>query len=396
MNFIEKYMNFAEPLTEAPRQFHFYMAYMLLSCAVNRKAWYAKAGSFNMSPNLWFILIGPSSITKKSTMLNIALRHVLDYTEIEFEKYPQGGSQENFLEILSEKPMGIITQSEFATFMDWVNRDYNTGLTSILSELFDQPKIIKRSVGTRGKRTDYKVENPFVNIATVTNIEWMNDCLKETKVTGGFIPRFNLILSNDTGKLLPETPAPNEQIRKELIWDLEKINETNYGEMNYDAQARKANHDWYIQFKTQYMKDVPPNLVACLDRRASDIHKFAMLNCAMRDGREMNLSDFTNAVDIITNIASFTQQVICDKIALNQYQVNKTKLTEMINKVSGRNGGCPHSVLLKMSKMKGKDMRDILEDLSEEGTIRIEQDKTGPRVKNLYHINGELDNENNS
>ena len=401
MNFIERYVKFAEPLTEAPRQFHYYMAYMLLSCAVNRRAWYSGAGSFDISPNLWFILIGPSSITKKSTMLNIALRHILAHTNIEFEKYPQGGSQENFLETLSEKPMGIIAHSEFMSFMDWVNRDYNAGLVSILSDIFDQPPLVTRSVGTRGKRTDYRIEKPFVNIATVTNIEWMNDCLKETKIIGGFIPRFNLILSNDDEKSIPETPEPNEQLRKELIWELENINTSTFGKMTYDPQAKKANNEWYNEFKDKFIRGAPANLVPCLDRRRSDLHKFAMLNCIMRnEGKScnvMNLEDFSKAVDTIANITNFTTQVICDKITYNQYQSNRQKIIEMVKKIAGTNGGCPHSVLLRVSKIKGKDLRDHMEDLVEDGTITTEQDKSGARIKILYHIN-EKDgqDENNS
>ena len=57
--------------------------------------------------------------------------------------------------------------------MNWAGRDYNGGLMSLLMQMFDQHDEFKRIVGTRDKRREYIIKNPFLSIATCTTIEWL-------------------------------------------------------------------------------------------------------------------------------------------------------------------------------------------------------------------------------
>jgi len=394
MNFVEKYMKFAEPLTEAPRRFHYYMAYMLLSCAVGKRAWNCGSGSFNISPNLWMIFIGPSSMTKKSTMLNIGIRHILkevNMGDIQDFRYQSEGSYEAFVETVALNPQGIIAHSEFATFMGWVNKDYNGSLSSLLTDLFDQPDTYRRTVGTRKKRETFVINNPFLNIVTASTMEWVNSNLNEKNIIGGFLPRFNMILSSDTGKSVPISPPIDQELKTQLIMDMDKIRRTDYGEMKYTPEAIKKYIGWYNEFRQTHIIPGSTMSAPCFSRKTTEIHKFAMLNAIMRaDGNKVNtieLQDFQSALEIITQIIEYTADIISEEIALTPFQVNRKRIMDIIKKESNGNGGAAHHLVLKKSKMKKRDFDEIIQTTIEDGTISPVKDDTCGRPRILYQLN---------
>jgi len=374
--FIDDYIKFASPLTEAPRRFHYYMAYLILSSVVKRNCTYAGSGSFDLSPNLWFIFIGKSSITKKSTMLNIGIRHILESVVVnENERWvlQTDGSKEAFIESLSLNPSGIIVHSEFANFAGWMERQYNLGIMSILMDLYDQPNAYV----TKLKKGETTIRNPHLNIATCTTMEYLNENLKESQISGGFLPRFNIVIDNSSPTYIPVTPPPNQELKTKLVWYLEKIKSRVVGPMRYDDKALGMYKEWYLEI-SKMAEGLPSNVCSSISRRLTDCNKFAMLNSIMRtsDGigeSVMNVSDFDEASKTVEQIIENVREVVSDKITTNDYQVQRNKILEIIGKYSNGNGGMPHSVLLKIMKMDSRRFGDVMFTLEEEDSITVEK-----------------------
>lgn len=376
MNFVERYTEFAQPLTEASRRFHYYIGYLMLSQAVERKAWYMGAGSFPLSPCLWIIFIGPSSMTKKSTALRIGMRYILGPV---FEgihlKYPSEGSHESFVELLADQPKGIIIHSEFASFMNWLNRDYNSALLPMLTDLYDLPENYVRRVGTRSKMEIFTITEPFINIATCTTMDWMSENLNESKVIGGFLPRFCMILDPGENAPIPETPDPDEKLKSELIFELQDIRARDLGRMKYSEGARAVHNDWYMEVTQKLKRSVDEKVVPFISRRQSDVHKFAMLNAIMNQRDEMNTDDLDRAIGEIEQIMEFSTDIVTNKLTLSIFEKKRNKVLDVIKHLNKSGGEANHWKVLRAARLPLREFKDIIEGLAMEQTISVKKEK---------------------
>ena len=405
MDFIDKYIKFADPLTEASRVFHNYMAYIIVSQAIERKIFYKGAGSFSLSPCLWMIIIGPSSRTKKTTTIRIATEYILQEAmgpEKDFI-YPAEGSHESFVELLSKQPHGLILHSEFSSFMNWLHREYNAALTPFLTQLYDQPTVYKRRVGTREKAKEYIIENPFINILACSTMEWFNEQIDSNRIRGGFFPRFILIPDEQHNKVIPETPEPNRALQNELVIEMQTlINLEGSYQAVYTEEAKKIYYDWYIKTK-KYIVESDPIVSPFHDRRMTDVHKFAMIHAALRQEfvttQEhnqrllMNPKDLNDAIALVEQFFEYNEQIITEDLAFTRYEKNRNRVLEIIKNLSQKNGnkenGLPYWQLVNSSKMERRVLRDVIDNLQDEQTILVNNLGKSANGKNkvFYKIN---------
>lgn len=385
MNFIEEYMKYAEPQTSAPRVYHYYMAYSILSLIIGRRATYHGFGG-EKGPNLWFIILGPSSVSHKSTVLRIGSR-LLQYVYADNSfSYPNDGSKEGFIETLSAQSSGIIHADEFLSFLSWIDRDYNSGLMSLLTNLYDQPSFYSRKIGTGDKSKTYTIQNPYINIFAMSTIEWFNQKLTEGMIRGGFLPRFILIHSNSSGKIIPITPKPDESLEKELVWFLTELKARSFGPMDYEKDAQDLFCKWYISYAESYRKTSTANMNAFLQRRLSDCHKFAMIHSILRtDSLKINKEDLESAITITENIIKSTEAVIDNDIALDPYQIRRKKvLADIRLHQEDSPEGAQHTKIMKYSHLEKKVFISVIESLLEEEAILKEVVSTATKSSSYY------------
>lgn len=388
-NVIEKYMQMAEPLTEAPRLFHFYLGHLVVSMALGQRVRYVGAGSFPLYPNLWLALIGPSSLTKKSTTLRIATEHTLRrYFEGAFLCASEG-SQESMMEYLEKNPLSLIAHDEFANLVSWLTREYNLGLMGVLTNLYDCPPEYRRRVGTRDKAREFIIKNPHLSIATCSTIAWFNKHIKEDFFTGGFLPRFIIVIEPAGDKDLPITPPLDETLCQDIVMDLQAMaaRYSSQTTMAYDAPAAKIYCEFYMDAKKR-MRSLDSSAAApsFYARRISDLHKFAMIHCAMRHAGTMNTEDLDYAIGITEQSFEYIDTLLSDKLATTPFQGERQKVLEIIEKLSGGNGGAPRWLVLKKARMRVRDFDEIINGLFAEESITVIQEQKNIGKKTFYKI----------
>jgi hypothetical protein len=325
-------------------------------------------------------------MTKKSTTLRIATEHILkNFFESSDFIYPLDGSRESLIESMAKNPRGMIVHDEFANLMSWLDRDYNAGLISILTTLYNSINYTKKIKSD----SEPKIINcPFINIASCSTIDWFNKHIKEDMLAGGFLPRFILVIEKSGGKLLPETPPPDESLKNQIISQLQAIAVAYQEEtpMGYDKAAKKIYHDWYMDFFTR-AKNIPAPTPSFYSRRVTDLHKFAMLNCAMRGGREMNTEDLDRAVATVEQLCCYVDEFIGSELALTIPQRDRKKVLDIIASLSGQNGGAAHWEVLKKSKLTARDFNNVIQTLVDEKTIEPNQEKRmDKRGSQMFYI----------
>lgn len=397
--FVEKYVDYASKLTEAPRIFHYYMAYMMMSQVVGRKA-ICNYSDYGCGPNLWMVFIGASSTARKSSSwkIGIDILKEVNATDVIDPMIHSDGSYESWIEALSLRvdpktgvAKGMMVFDEFKRLHDWITRDYSSPLETLFTSAYDQTEI-RRRVGTRDKAQTYIIPSPYINIVAASTLTWFNKSVTPAQITSGFIPRFNIICSDDAGPLLPRRPVPDVSERAELIHDLKIIKDQDWGEFTYENSAGLIYDKFYCDMKRGKMMKASETMVPFYSRRLADVHKYAMMNCMMRHdtSRVMNKDDVESAIEEqIKNVLVFSESVIDDKMTYGPFQENRNHVMRLIKKYSGTNGGALHSMILRKSKLDKQTFDRVMATLSEEESIIVNREQTKGRTALFYKIRPE-------
>jgi hypothetical protein len=387
MNFVERYVAYARELTEAPPLFHYYMAYMLLSFSAGKKC-VCNYSDYNAGPNMWMVFIGTSSIARKSSAWKIGtdLLDDLYLTDTQGWQMPSDGSYESWIEFLHNRKneagvaQGMMVFDEFKRLHDWVSQKYASQLESLLLSTYDQTRILRR-VGTRKDVVEYFIPHPYLNIAAASTISLFNQSVTPQRINSGFLPRFQIITCSDMGKLIPRRAVPLLDKKRELVDELARVRNSAGGEYLYEPAAGALYDKWYTDIARDKLPRASEHMAPFLSRRRSDVHKYAMLNCIMRnEGRTMTVEDVTRAIDeAVKTIVSSTEEVINKQLAFTPFQENRVRVCDLIYKYGGENGGAPHSKILKLSKLDKWNFDKIIETLADEQTILVNKEGSGDR-----------------
>lgn len=390
MDFINEYVDYASELTASPKKFHRMMAYSMLSQVIGRRPTYHHSGPI-VGPNLWTLVLAPSSTMAKSSALGIGSRILSHAYNMEHDHIlSTGSSSENLFERLEENPNGIFLINEFVSMINWFKSSYATDVQALLIQSYDQPPFIYKSIGTNHKnnKKKYKILSPFINAYAVSSYDLFNSVITQTHLLGGFLARWILVREDSSDNYRSRTTPPDiirEQMFGENLREILRLDSISK-QFDYDAKALKLYDDWF----NDYLKGVARNatnpfIQSYCQRRVTDLHKFSMIHCLLRGGSPtMNTSDTDEAICII-------QQSIVDAIFLLENKINMSREEEAWNKIIDyirkfqevHKLGAPHQKILHSSKIDAFQFKRYIDTLSESGRIIVSQ---GEKTAKFYRL----------
>lgn len=219
VSFIEKYMDWAGKRTDAPRQYHQAGAFIILSALLSGNVHLPTSHS-RIHPNLWFMLLAGTTITRKSTAMRIAFELL---REIDSEaEMATDGSVEGLLVGLRDRPgqPSIFHRDEFHGLLDAIaHKEYMAGFAEQLTKLYDGDDI-KRLL----RKEVIHVKDPRFIIFSAGIKDKTQMMLTEEHVMSGFIPRFIFITAEGDIKNIrptgPPVPVRDTDEREQLINEL--------------------------------------------------------------------------------------------------------------------------------------------------------------------------------
>lgn len=222
--FIERYMKWAGTITDAPKQYHQAGAFMILSALLSGNI--RLPTSFGVvRPNLWFMILAGSTLTRKSTSMRIAmslLNEIDDRTEMATD-----GSMEGILVGLRDRSNvpSIFLRDEFTGLLDAIaHKDYMAGFAESLTKLYDGDNI-KRLL----RKETIEITSPIFLIYAAGIKDKTQMLLNEEHIMSGFIPRFVFITGDvRLEDIHPTGPPRNVDFvaRELLITELRDLYET--------------------------------------------------------------------------------------------------------------------------------------------------------------------------
>jgi hypothetical protein len=217
---IDEYKSWAVEATDAVEEYHELACTMLLSSLL-ASGLYASTSWGKIYPNLWGLILGDSTLTRKTTAMKMAMEFVGDIDrEI---VVATDGSVEGVLSALASRPsqVSVFYKDEISGFIDSINRkDYLAGMPETLTQLYDVPEFFTR----RLRKETITITNPVFIFFGGGIRDKMYGLLNDEHILSGFLPRF-LIVGGDadlakirpTGPLAPDLFDKRTELRHKFI-----------------------------------------------------------------------------------------------------------------------------------------------------------------------------------
>lgn len=291
-NFIDEYVNLVYKLTDSPVPFLKATALFLLSTFTARR--FRRMSRPEMNPwsdgysggqilNLWFILIGKSRITRKSTVVGYAedlINALNDELLLPYDFTPQSLVTE-----LSKKCDGTETRAvwlndETSGFFEQLDRaDFMTATDTLLSRIYDG-RDYTRSTISRGEEP---IRKPYLTVL-LSSTEYLPTLFDVGRLRQGFLNRFIYVVGEKDRRLPSQQNIP--QPLRNKATDLQRwldalSNQTSDTFMDftsdaqeiynrYESKVEKVIQNSEMEEREGYFGNLPNFLVrlSCLHRIA--------------------------------------------------------------------------------------------------------------------------------
>lgn len=382
---LARYVDYATDVTDAPRIFHLAGALMTIATVCGNRV-YFPFGHMKIYPVLWTILLAQSSTYRKTTALNIS-KHILRKSE-RGHIYPNEGSPEAFLDVWEEHPQGLLTHSEFGSFMASTGKNYMMGIVELLTDLYDCPEVYEKTLRKKAQgKFSWRIENPCINWFSASTLDWFVKNLKESDLGGGFLARFLLIPAYSKEKTHVFPPGEDIDTKAGLLYHIDEIDKnlnTTDGAMSLDREAEAAHREWfYRNERDTETHEKKPFISGFCNRLDKTVLKIAMLHCISRtkgQDRIITLEDITFANRFADFVKDNLKRLLGEELVFTREMRDRKKVLDLIKARPGILKG----ELLRAAHMTAKQLDEVLRTLFEEESIRAESTK-GPGRKGKGH-----------
>jgi len=393
-SFIDEYRAWGEQATDAPAQYHDLSAFVLLSALL--------AGNLRLEttygsvrPNLWGLVLGDSTLTRKSTAMRMATEIIAGVDKDIL--VASEGSMEGILSELGARPgrTSMFFRDEVTGFFESARKkDYQAGMVEVMTQLYDVPHFFTR----RLKKETITVSEPvFIffgggikdRLLTVTD---------DSYIYSGFLPRFLIVSANTNLNSIrrtgPATLDTNDQ-RQEIFAKLDGLYKlyADISEVQILGQDAKPEviveailtpEAWEIYGDIeQRMVEVAAHsnrsevALPTFDRLHKSMLKMSVLVAAARQEPDQNMLQVTESdllhsakyvqawgnysIDLISNIGRTVLMRVLEKV-LNTIKVNP---------------GINRGQIMRLTNLSKREMTEIEETLEERGQITVARSKQG-------------------
>lgn len=397
-SFVTQYKEWGLSATDAPEQYHELACFTALSSLISSGV--ALHTSFGpLAPNIWGLVLGESTLTRKTTAMRMAMDIVADLDPEVI--LASDGSAEGLMQALSERPrrVSVFYRDEVTGFFDALNKkDYLANLPEMLTQLYDVPKVLARVL----RKERIVINEPYFVFFGGGIRDKVYSLISEDYVLSGFLPRFLVVSSsNDMGRIR-RTGPPTENITTlkqrvintmgelKVMYNLLAPAEIIAGQtvafpVKITAKMPQEAWDYYGDLEMQLINaanDSPVSFVALptFQRLAFSLLKMAMLIAATRrpysDDYVLTVekADLTQAAWYIQKWGKYTIELIS--------QAGRPVLERMLDRVLRQvrnNPGVLKSAIMISMHLTARDMKEIQATLEERGVVSTKRVGNGTR-----------------
>ena len=376
------------------------------------------SNSNRIFPNIWSCLIGPSSVSRKTTAINYA-QYSLDFNERRLEGEPVDVYEQETLlltnvtlsklhSLLALNGTRLFRHNELSGWLSEMNKHFNQGYKQAITELYDG---VSKTVTTQ-ERTE-RILNPALSIVTATTEAWMYRHIRDSQdQMGGFLQRFIYFVVRDVNlddidlktreghNLAQETLIFQEALK--LFHAIEGSHQIRLSEEaialrnhHYESQYRiwfEKNNDELMSYFTRVYDGYFYKfcIIFGLFDEFLELQKAAQNGDCQRFFQNFRVSAETADQCLYLCDFYFQNTIPFLEIVSEQDKLSgERKIVDiMVNKFDGK---ARHTDLMNRSHMKKREFAECIASLAEREAVRVEFVKgSSNRMNKLYVLNDDI------
>lgn len=385
--FIDRYVAWARSVGDAAEQYHIAGGFVALSSML-AGAIQLPTSFGTIAPNLWFLLLADTTLTRKSTAMDLAMDIVMQIDEDIL--MATDGSLEGLMTALSARSNmpSVFLRDEFTGLIDQMHKkDYLAGMPEFLAKIYDG-KTQKRLL----RKEEIKVTNPRLIVFGGGIKSKMMRIVHSDLVESGFLPRFVVVTAmSDVSKVKPLGPPRSDTMegRDTIMNELKNIAKRFPGQIpavrdgkvigvvRQATDIRMSERAWlrYNELDQTLTEigldsgDLAESLVPMNARLSVSILKCAMLLATSRSQDhpvEIQYEDLLKAASFGDSWRRYAQDIIVN--------VGKSELEGKIGlilRAIQKKGSAPRSRLMQSYHLTAREMTEIEKTLEARGLITV-------------------------
>ena len=354
--------------SDAPLEFIYTSLLPSLGAAISTRRW-IRWGNKCIYPNFWTMLVGPSTLVRKTTSIDTGLYFNLQFDMEHPERsfmLPNDGSFAAFLKVLEEEKQGVIKHSEVASLLESMKKGYNNSMKSQFTDFFDVPNTHK--IRLKGE-SDINIEKPIFSMATATTVNWLKQNITKNDRESGFLARFLYCHKDRKDRSIAIPKSTKQEAMNEFRVLYERLFSLEPREITFDASYERIYEHYYGEIETLYedplLDDGTKSLIGRL--QTDYFLKLTILECVL-NGKDTATADVAERV--LSQIGFFINQafVIMDKILKTDRTKNEDKVIEFL-KISQRVTSTDLYHLFR-NKIHASNLKSIMKVLTDAQLVR--------------------------
>lgn len=328
-NWIQSFIEWVAPRSEAPENFILWTALFSLSTAVRRRVFIGEKylGGWRCYPHLYILFVGPPGMRKTVTISKA--QDLLDLVG-GLHAAPTNTSQ-------AALSVRMLEASDHAIYI--VGEEFGdlflksgTEMYEFLTSAFDAKRRLE--VATIARGTEF-LENPCINMLAGTTPKWISENMPESVIGGGFAARVLFVYEDKLRQKrffytdTQDDPTRVEEQRQNLAFDLSHIATNLTGEFSLDKETQEFLENWYQNHEPNKMH---PKVRGYFARKHVHLLKLMMtIHLSYSDELELNIQDAHKALALLHLIEPKLLTVF-EGIGKNQYTFDMRDILEYISK----------------------------------------------------------------
>jgi hypothetical protein len=212
--FLRRYVEHAAASTDAHAGYHVLAGLSLLTQAAPLS--FVMSKSTRKYPNLYSIVVGPSTDSRKTAAVTIA-NEVLSMA-IPGARLGKPGSTESLYDMLGNNPRQLYVLEEFGAFLAQTQVGYMQPIKAALTEIYDCVAPAERNT-VKNRETVKQRATPRLSLLGGSTVEFLERHTEETDWLAGFMARFTVFLGIREREYDPEPdvdPRQRQAIAEQL------------------------------------------------------------------------------------------------------------------------------------------------------------------------------------
>lgn len=372
MRFTDAYLDYANEFTDCPDVFLMWGALLAISSSLSRSV-YVEAGSWNIAPHIWPVLIGRSS-SHKSTALSIT-EDLIERGDPD-RMAPHEFTQEAIIKSLSEKAVKFFVFDEAKSFFDSMTKDYNKGLKTLFTILYRKPNYVRTTM----KHGTFVIQNAYLTMGLATTPEWFRQSIQDAEkdALSGFLARFLMVpyMGNGNSPMaLP--PAHNSMKFVALEKKLAQFRLIEHC-FHYLPETRAELDKWYTSV-TQRENAALPVLGPFFEHFKNEaIHKLCVLFAIDRGESDITVSAFRDSILALSYIEENLHGLMEDMTG-SKWDQERKRLSEVLR----HPGTMDRSDASRLSHLSGQHLTAHLTGLMQDRLIKLHDEPTKSKSKQI-------------